>query len=87
VRASGGTCVAVSDAEMAEATRELASAEGIYAAPEGAATLAALHTLRAAGAIAPGERVVLFNTGAGQKYPAFLPTELPVISASDHTVL
>lgn len=82
VRDSGGTCVAVSDEAMADATGELARSEGIYAAPEGAATLAALHALQSSGAISPEERVVLFNTGAGQKYPEFLQIDLPVIPAT-----
>ncbi|MBI2300169.1 MAG: threonine synthase [Armatimonadetes bacterium] len=82
VRESGGTCVAVSDEEMAEATRELAAAEGLYVCPEGAATLAALHHLVDAGWVGADERVVLFNTGAGQKYPEFVRFDLPVVAAT-----
>jgi threonine synthase len=46
----------------------LASREGIFAAPEGAATLAALKNLLKMGWIKPGEKTVLFNTGTGLKY-------------------
>ncbi|MGP4016784.1 threonine synthase [Saccharopolyspora sp. 5N708] len=81
VRASGGTAVSVSEEEMRAATREMATAEGVYPAPEGAATLAALRRLRSSGAVHDADRVVLFNTGAGQKYPDFVPADLPLIPA------
>ena len=68
VRESEGTALAVSDAEIIAAQHELASEEGILAAPEGAATLAALRALCARGWIRQGERVILFNTGSGLKY-------------------
>src|SRR5579883_1636509 len=45
VRESGGTAVAVSDEEMIDAGIELASDEGIFAAPEGGACVAALKKL------------------------------------------
>jgi threonine synthase len=65
---SEGTAVAVSDEAILEAQRQLASLEGVFAAPEGAATLAALEKLVKQKWIEPGERVVLFNTGSGLKY-------------------
>ncbi len=68
LRASGGTAVAVTDEDIAAAQAELARAEGLFAAPEGAATLAGLHKLFAEGWVNPDERVVLFNTGTGLKY-------------------
>jgi threonine synthase len=68
LRASGGGAVAVEDAEMIAATRELGAAEGVFPAPEGAACLAALKRLLAARRIAPHETVVLFNTSTGLKY-------------------
>jgi threonine synthase len=68
IRESSGTAVAVSDASMVEAMRRMGRAEGISAAPEGGATLAALDTLVAAGWIARDEVVVLFNTGGALKY-------------------
>ncbi|MDI2032364.1 threonine synthase [Saccharopolyspora sp. TS4A08] len=81
VRDSGGTAVSVSEDEMREATRELAASEGIYPAPEGAATLAALRRLRDTGAVTDTDRVVLFNTGAGQKYPDFVPVSPEFVPA------
>ncbi len=68
IRESEGTAVAVSDSAILEAQKSLASQEGIFAAPEGAATLAALKELVAQKWIKPDERVVIFNTGSGLKY-------------------
>ncbi len=65
---SGGTAVAVSDDALTQAQRRLAELEGIFAAPEGAATLAALEQLRSQRWLQPEERIVLFNTGSGLKY-------------------
>jgi threonine synthase len=65
---SQGTAVAVSDDAITHAQRRLAELEGIFAAPEGAATLAALEQLLAQGWLGPDERIVLFNTGSGLKY-------------------
>lgn len=65
---SNGTAIAVDDEEIVKSQKELAVAEGIFAAPEGAATLAALKELVAQKWIHPEERVVLFNTGSGLKY-------------------
>jgi len=65
---SNGTAVAVSDEEILAAQKELARTEGIFAAPEGAATLAALQKLIEKQWVQPDERIVLFNTGSGLKY-------------------
>jgi len=65
---SGGTAVAVSDDELIKAVGEIGAAEGIFAAPEGAACLPALRKLIDDGLVGQGETVVLFNTGAGVKY-------------------
>lgn len=65
---STGTAVAVEDEALLKAQKELAMAEGIFAAPEGAATLAALRDLIAKKWVQPDERIVLFNTGSGLKY-------------------
>jgi threonine synthase len=68
VRESGGTAVAVSDAEILAALRELGRVEGLFVAPEAAATLAALDRLRAEGWIRADETVLLSLTGNGLKY-------------------
>ena len=68
LRQTNGTALTVTDDEMLHAGRELASLEGIFAAPEGAATVIAARKLAASGWIKPHESVVLFNTGTGYKY-------------------
>jgi threonine synthase len=68
LRASKGTAVAVSDAELLAAVGEIGAAEGLFVAPEGAACLPALRKLIERGEVKEDERVVLFNTGAGVKY-------------------
>jgi len=68
LRQTKGTALTVTDEEMLQAGRELASLEGIFAAPEGAATVIATRKLAASGWIQPEETVVLFNTGTGYKY-------------------
>ena len=68
VRASGGAAVAVADEEMRRWTPVVGGDTGIFCAPEGAATAAAVARLREAGAVRPEDSVVLFNTGSGLKY-------------------
>ncbi|WP_299027545.1 threonine synthase [uncultured Thermanaerothrix sp.] len=65
---SQGLAIAVSDTEIRDAQRKLASLEGIFASPEGAATVAALPYLRQSGFVHPEEQVLLLNTGSGLKY-------------------
>ncbi|MGH9868188.1 MAG: threonine synthase, partial [Candidatus Polarisedimenticolia bacterium] len=74
VRASGGCAVAVPDKDLGAGMREMGSAEGIFAAPEGAATMLAARQLLDRGLIGPDERIVLFNTGTGLKYLDVLET-------------
>ncbi len=69
IRETGGTAVAVSEADMLDAMNEVAQAEGVFVCPEGGATLAALRQLRRSGEIGARERVVIFDTGSGLKYP------------------
>jgi threonine synthase len=68
VRASGGAAVAVPDDAMAGAVGELGRLTGIFAAPEGGATAAAIPALLETGALTAADEVVLFNTGSGLKY-------------------
>jgi threonine synthase len=72
VRETGGVAVAVSDDRIADAMGRLARDEGLLAAPEGAATVAAAEALRERGDLGPADRVVLINTGSGLKYPEAL---------------
>jgi threonine synthase len=68
VRESGGTAMAVSDADMVAGMRELGSHEGISAAPEGGAALHAVKVLLQDGRMKPTDTVVVFNTGGALKY-------------------
>ncbi|MSV36227.1 MAG: threonine synthase [Bryobacterales bacterium] len=68
LRESGGTAIAVNDEEILDGGMELASLEGIFAAPEGAACVPALRKLLANGFLKPEESIVLYNTGSGLKY-------------------
>jgi threonine synthase len=68
VRESGGTAMAVSDADMVRGMRELGSREGISAAPEGGAALHAVKVLVRDGRLKPADTVVVFNTGGALKY-------------------
>jgi threonine synthase len=68
LRASGGRAVAVPEDRIAATVGEIGAAEGVFVAPEGAATVLALRILIEEGRIDAGERVVLFNTGTGLKY-------------------
>jgi threonine synthase len=77
VRQSGGTAIAVSDEAMLDAGVQLAADEGIYAAPEGAACVAALVRLLASGFLKGSDRIVLYNTGSGLKYPEAWSARFP----------
>ena len=68
LRNSGGVALSVTDEEIMDAVHRWAQVEGIFAAPEGAAALAAYRKLRGNGFFSSGDRVVLFNTGTGLKY-------------------
>jgi threonine synthase len=68
LRESHGTAVAVTDASMVEGMLAIGRHEGVSAAPEGGAALAAIQRLVADGTIKPHDSVVLFNTGGALKY-------------------
>jgi threonine synthase len=78
IRESGGTAVAVSDAAILAAQQQLARLEGVFACPEGAATLAALDSLLESQEISPDENVLLLNTGSGLTNLAALPKSVIV---------
>lgn len=68
VRESGGTEVTVSEQQIVDAQLAMGRLAGVYGAPEGEATWAAIRKLRAQGWLDGTGRVVLFNCGAGLKY-------------------
>jgi len=87
LRASGGTAIAVEDEELLDAAATLAGEEGIFAAPEGAACVAALGKLINKGFLRPEERVVICNTGSGLKYPEAYATRFPKVGGGEHDKL
>jgi threonine synthase len=68
IRESNGIAISVSDEDLIEGAKQIGKTTGIFAAPEGGATLAALKKLKANNWIKADETVVLFNTGSGHKY-------------------
>ncbi len=74
-----GCAVAVDDNAILEEQQTIASMEGAFICPEGAAAFVAARRLRADGWIQDGETVVVLNTGAGIKYPDTVKVEVPVL--------
>jgi threonine synthase len=68
LRESGGTAVSVADPAMVDGMLAIGASEGVSAAPEGGATLAALEQLIARGTIQTRDSVLLLNTGGALKY-------------------
>jgi threonine synthase len=88
VRASGGTALTISDAELLAGVHELSRHQGIYACPEGGAVWKAAATLLKSGWLRPDEEIILFNTGSGLKYNHLVPAEnLPVLDHTDEHCL
>ena len=87
VRKSHGAAIAVNDRELVDASLDLAAAEGIFAAPEGGACVAALQHLLASGFLQPEERMVIYNTGAGLKYMEAFQIRFPRQAASEQDKL
>ena len=68
IRQSEGVALSVTDNELMTGTKQIGSSEGIFSAPEGGATVAALPKLLDRGIIKPNDQIVLFITGSGLKY-------------------
>jgi threonine synthase len=79
VRASGGVAIAVEETRIREWMNLATRTTGIAVCPESAACVGALEALSKSGWIKPEERVVLFNTGAAQKYVEAISSPLPRI--------
>jgi threonine synthase len=79
VRESGGLAVAVPEQRIAPWMKKAISLEGLSLCPETAVCLGALESLLARGEVRPDERIVIFNTGAAQKYPEAVCEVIPLI--------
>jgi threonine synthase len=76
---TGGTAIAVSDADLIEDLQRTARLEGLFLCPEGAATVTAARALRHQGWIDADDEVVLLNTGAGVLYPETVRYDVPTV--------
>ena len=81
VRESQGCAIAVPDREMIDAAIRLASEEGIFAAPEGAACVAAVQRLIRERFLKADDQIVVFSTGSGLKYLEAYSVRFPRHSA------
>jgi threonine synthase len=83
LRGSGGTAVAVDDADALSTRAECAAAEGVLLSPEGAVALHAVRMLTAQGWVTPADRVVVLNTGSPLVQPETLPAPAGLLSPGD----
>jgi threonine synthase len=84
---SGGTAVSVSDEDMLDAGILLAEREGIFAAPEGGACVAAVRMLLESEFLKSNERILIYNTGSGLKYLEAYSTRFPRYAATQQDKL
>ncbi|HWR06884.1 threonine synthase [Sporomusa sp.] len=80
---TGGCAIAVTDEDILNDQAELASVEGTFVCPEGAANYTAAKKLRESGWIKPNEKVVMLNTGTGLKYPDTVRVNVPVLQPEE----
>ncbi|MGY8642563.1 MAG: threonine synthase [Verrucomicrobiales bacterium] len=80
---TNGCAIAITDEDTLAAENLLATVEGAFVCPEGAATLAATQKLLADGWIQSDERVVLLNTGCGIKYPETVQCDPPLLQPGE----
>ena len=87
VRESGGAAISVEESRLIEWQRQVAAAEGVMICPEAATCIGGLQKLIDAGEVTPDQRVVVFNTAAGQKYfgHSNAPLDVPQIDLSQPT--
>ena len=87
---SGGHIGAVTDAQILEAYRMLASQEGVFVEPASAASVAGLLQAAATGLVERGETIVCTVTGHGLKDPNRAIAQIearPAVDASVDVVL
>jgi threonine synthase len=83
VRESGGTAIAVPDADLIDAGIQLASEEGVFISPEGAACLVGAERLLREGFLKRDDKIVIYNTGSGLKYLEAYSTRFPRVAAGE----
>ena len=83
IRASGGCAIAGREAQIVPWMQQVARLEGIGICPETAVCFDCLEQLQSKGQIRATDEVVVFNTGAAQKYPEVLPLNLPRLNKDE----
>src|SRR5438552_12855807 len=83
IRASGGCALAGREAQIVPWMQQVARLEGIGICPETAVCFDCLEQLQSQGQIRAADEVVVFNTGAAQKYPEVLPLNLPRLNKDE----
>ena len=83
LRESSGTAISVTDQELLDSALLLARTEGIFAAPEGGACVAAVTQLLQSGFLRSDERILIYNTGSGLKYLEAYSARFPRQRASE----
>jgi threonine synthase len=79
LHATNGWAVAVEDEEIKYYMKWVAHHEGLSLSPEGAATVAGAHRMVNERQLGKKDRVILFNTATGLRYPHLLDADVPVI--------
>lgn len=77
VRQSGGVALATPERDIPKWMHLVSAKEGIALCPETAVCFGALEVLLKRGTIKPDDRILIFNTGAAQKYPEAIVEKLP----------
>jgi threonine synthase len=83
IRESSGCAIAVSDSDLLDDALALSAAQGMFAAPEGGACVAAVRKLIGSGFLKADERIVIYNTGSGLKYLEAFSTRIPRLTAGE----
>jgi threonine synthase len=79
IRASGGTALTVTDAEMLDGVHHAATREGLFVSPEAGAAVIGTKKLRENGFLHPDDEVVIFSTGSGMKHTDLINADYPVL--------
>jgi threonine synthase len=79
VRESGGQARSAEEERLLWWAQRASALEGISICPETGACLGVLEQMVSEGAVDPDERIVVFNTGAAQKYLEVIRTDLRLL--------
>lgn len=83
IKQTKGCAISVSDETLLEEMQTVASIDGAFVCPEGAAAFAAARQLRKDDWIKEDDHVVVLNTGAGIKYPETVEVDAPILEIGE----